>query len=184
VPILGLTATATHTVLDDIIKMLNLSKKTCVLFKASFNRPNICYEVRAKPAQHTECMDALAALILDTFNGRQESGIVYCLSQRETELVAADLCERGVAASAYHANMPGEQRSRVHERWLANRVRVIVATIAFGMGIDKPDVRFVIHHSLSKSLESELFVFFYFLSLFLCVYFILNNWVERKVILF
>ena len=147
---LGLTATATDHVIDDVKKILNIPK--CVLFKASFNRPNIYYEVRNKPSNHEECMNEIAYLIKSKFD--QQSGIVYCFSQRESEQVAGELCSRGLKADSYHAQMDAAARTRVHENWLKNRVHVIVATIAFGMGIDKNNCRFVIHHSLSKSLEN------------------------------
>lgn len=141
-----------------------------MLFKAPFNRPNIFYEIRQKPSNHEECMNDMANLILTKF--QSQSGIVYCFSQRESknaqfwfetvyklviykgEQVAQELSSRGVRADCYHAQMDSHQRSRVHENWLKNRVHVIVATIAFGMGIDKSNCRFVIHHSLSKSLEN------------------------------
>ncbi|CAF0778106.1 unnamed protein product [Brachionus calyciflorus] len=148
--ILGLTATATQSVIDDIKKILNISK--CVLFKASFNRPNIFYEVKQKPVNNEEFINELANLIKKKFP--QQSGIVYCFSQRESEQVAQDLSSRGIKADCYHANMGATERSKVHYKWLKNQVHVIVATIAFGMGIDKQNCRFVIHHSLSKSLEN------------------------------
>ena len=97
-------------------------------------------------------MALIANLIKDKFPN--ESGIVYCFSQSETEKVASDLQQRGIRAGCYHAQMDSSQRTRVHEKWIRKQVLVIVATIAFGMGIDKADCRFVIHHSLSKSLEN------------------------------
>ena len=142
VPILGLTATATDSVIDDIKKILNIQK--CVLFKASFNRPNIYYEVRKKSSNNEEFIDEIANLIKSKFN--QQSGIVYCFSQRESEQVAQDLCSRSIKADSYHAQMDAAVRSRVHENWLKNRTHVIVATIAFGMGIDNKNCRFVINH--------------------------------------
>ena len=146
--ILGLTATATQSVIDDIKKILNL--QNYVLFKASFNRPNIYYEVKQKPSNHEECMDEIAKLIRNRFSN--QSGIVYCFSQRETEQISVDLASRQIKTGCYHANMDANARSKVHEKWLKNQLHVIVATIAFGMGIDKSNCRFVIHHSLSKSL--------------------------------
>lgn len=97
-------------------------------------------------------MNELANLIKTKFP--QQSGIVYCFSQKESEQVAVDLSSKGIKADSYHAQMDASQRTRVHEKWLKNQVHVIVATIAFGMGIDKANCRFVIHHSLSKSLEN------------------------------
>lgn len=150
VSILGLTATATQSVIDDVKKILNIDK--CVLFKAPFNRPNLFYEVKQKPASHEDCMTQLADLIRTRFNNM--SGIVYCLSQKDTEQVASDLSARGIKAQPYHANLDAQVRSKVHDNWLNNKVSTICATIAFGMGIDKANCRFVIHHSLSKSLEN------------------------------
>lgn len=148
--ILGLTATATINVIEDIKDILQL--KNFVLFKASFNRPNLYYEIRDKPSNHELCVEEIADLIKTKFP--KQSGIVYCFSQRECELVASDLRKRVIKAEPYHAQIDADQRSKVHNKWLKNETHVIVATIAFGMGIDKPNCRFVIHHSLSKSLEN------------------------------
>ncbi len=121
--ILGLTATATEPVIDDVKKILNI-ERSCVLFKASFNRPNIHYEIRTKPSSHAECMHEIANLISNDFN--QQSGILYCYSQKECEQVAQDLLnEYGIKAESYHANMDSVHRSRVHEKWLNNEVHVI-----------------------------------------------------------
>jgi ATP-dependent DNA helicase Q1 len=130
VPILGLTATATNSVISDIKKILNLNK--CILFKSSFNRPNIFYEIRKKPDTHEACMDDIAKLIKTKFDN--ESGIVYCFSQRESEDVARELCSRGIKADSYHANLQANIRSRVHESWSSNRIHVIVATIGDYIG--------------------------------------------------
>lgn len=130
VPVLGLTATATMDVINDIKKILRMPK--CILFKSSFNRPNLYYEVREKPSNNEECMTEIANLIKNKFP--QQSGIVYCFSQRECENVASELCSRGVKADFYHAQMDASHRTKVHEKWLKNQVHVIVATIAFGMG--------------------------------------------------
>ena len=97
-------------------------------------------------------MNEIAKVIQTKFPG--QSGIIYCFSQRESEQVARDLSSRRVRADCYHAQMDSSLRTKVHEGWLKNRIHVIVATIAFGMGIDKSNCRFVIHHSLSKSLEN------------------------------
>ena len=148
--VLGLTATATQAVIDDVKKILNIPRS--LLFKSSFNRPNIFYEVREKPAAHDSCMDAIAQLIKSDY--ADQSGIVYCFSQRESEQVAIDLRSRGIRADVYHAQIDAKQRSQVHDKWLGGRLHVIVATIAFGMGINKSNCRFVIHHTLSKSLEN------------------------------
>lgn len=148
--ILGLTATATQTVIDDVKNILNIQKS--ILFKSTFNRPNIFYEVREKPSNNEAFIKEISTLINKEFPN--QSGIVYTFSQRESEQVALDLRSRGIKADAYHAQLDSDRRSNVHEKWLNNKVHVIVATIAFGMGIDKNNCRFVIHHSLSKSLEN------------------------------
>ncbi|XP_052270271.1 ATP-dependent DNA helicase Q1-like isoform X3 [Dreissena polymorpha] len=150
VPILGLTATATTTVLEDVKKILNIEH--CHLFRSSFNRPNLYYEVREKPNTHKEVMDDIQTLISTKFH--QQSGIIYTFSKKDSEEVTAELQGRGVKVAFYHADMSAGERSRVHRAWLENSINVVVATVAFGMGIDKPDVRFVIHHSLSKSMEN------------------------------
>nr|XP_022332782.1 ATP-dependent DNA helicase Q1-like [Crassostrea virginica] len=150
VPILGLTATATKNVIEDVKKILNIPN--CVLFKASFNRPNLFYEVKTKSSEHIEAMDNIQKLIQKRFNN--QSGIIYCLSRKESQDVTADLQQRGIKTGCYHADLSGRERSRVHRLWLQNQIKVVVATTAFGMGIDKPDVRFVIHFSVSKSMEN------------------------------
>jgi len=150
VPILGLTATATQDVVDDVTKMLSIPN--AVVFRAPLNRPNLVYEVHCKPANTEVAMDKICSMITTRFTG--QSGIIYCLSQKETEEVASQLRKRQIAAHCYHANMDSEARSHVHRGWSKNELQVVVATVAFGMGIDKPDVRFVMHHSMSKSLEN------------------------------
>ena len=150
VPILGLTATATRDVVEDVTKMLSIPN--AVIFRAPLNRPNLVYEVHSKPANTEAAMDKICSVITTRFPG--QSGIIYCLSQKETEEVASQLQKRNIAAHCYHANMEPQTRSHVHYEWAKNELQVVVATVAFGMGIDKPDVRFVIHHSMSKSLEN------------------------------
>lgn len=150
-PLLGLTATATAKVLEDCKEMLCLPEG-CVVFRASYNRANLYYEVRAKPPTSGEQVSVLSELMKTTFCN--QSGIVYCLSRKDTEQVSGELSQKGIKAACYHADMAPEERTRVHMQWLNNKLQVIVATVAFGMGIDKPDVRFVFHHTLSKSMEN------------------------------
>ncbi|XP_043202639.1 ATP-dependent DNA helicase Q1-like [Amphibalanus amphitrite] len=150
VPIMGLTATSTADVTRDVKKMLHIPE--AIVFKATFNRPNLFYSVRPKPATGEGCVEELVRLIGTVYKGK--SGIVYTTTIKDTEELAERLCKAGITAAPYHARLEAPHRSRIHQRWLADKVRVVVATIAFGMGIDKPDVRFVIHHSLSKSLEN------------------------------
>ncbi len=145
VPIIALTATATPKVQQDIQK--NLGMTNAKVFKASFNRPNLYYEVRPKK-------DALKQIIQYVKDNEGKSGIIYCLSRKKVEELANVLSVNGIKARSYHAGMDGNHRSTVQDEFLMQDVDVIVATIAFGMGIDKPDVRFVIHYDIPKSLES------------------------------
>jgi ATP-dependent DNA helicase RecQ len=145
VPIIALTATATPKVQQDIQK--NLGMKNAKVYKSSFNRPNLYYEVRPKK-------DPVRQIIQYIRENSGKSGIIYCLSRKKVESIAEVLQVNGIKALAYHAGMDSHQRSSVQDRFLMQDVDVIVATIAFGMGIDKPDVRFVIHYDMPKSLES------------------------------
>jgi bloom syndrome protein len=146
VPIMALTATATQLVQADV--MANLGIRGCHKFCQSFNRPNLSYEVCAKGKG---VVNSIADLIKLKY--KRKSGIVYCLARKTCEKVAEKLNALGVKAHHYHAGMEAAERSEVQKKWQSNEYHVIVATIAFGMGIDKADVRFVIHHSLPKSLE-------------------------------
>ena len=145
VPIIALTATATPKVQGDIQK--NLEMKDAMLFKASFNRESLYYEVRPKK-------DAMKQIVRHAKINVGKSGIIYCLSRKKVEEIAQLLQVNGVKALGYHAGMDAGQRSRIQDEFLMQDVDIIVATIAFGMGIDKPDVRFVIHYDMPKSLES------------------------------
>nr|XP_054488186.1 ATP-dependent DNA helicase Q1 [Agelaius phoeniceus] len=149
-PLIGLTATATNHVLKDAQSILHVQK--CITFTASFNRPNLYYEVRHKPSNNEDFIED----IVKTINGRYKglSGIVYCFSQKDSEQVTVSLQKLGIKAGTYHANMDAKYKTKVHKGWATNQIQVVVATVAFGMGIDKPDVRFVIHHSMSKSMEN------------------------------
>lgn len=144
-PIMALTATATPKVQQDIQK--NLGMQNAKAFKASFNRANLYYEIRPKANIGKQIIQYIKA-------NSGKSGIIYCLSRRKTEEMAELLQVNGIKALPYHAGMDSNQRSKVQDRFLMQDVDVICATIAFGMGIDKPDVRFVIHHDIPKSLES------------------------------
>ena len=146
IPIIGLTATATPKVQEDIIKNLGIGDAT--LYKASFNRPNLFYEVRTK----TENIEADIIRFVKQNAGK--SGIIYCLSRKKVEELAQVLQVNGISAVPYHAGFDAKTRSKYQDMFLMEDVDVVVATIAFGMGIDKPDVRFVIHHDIPKSIES------------------------------
>ncbi|MCO4819983.1 MAG: DNA helicase RecQ [Bacteroidetes bacterium] len=147
VPMVALTATATPKVQFDIQKNLNMIDAE--VFKSSFNRDNLYYEVKAKGKKGQTLKD-----ILSFINKRQgKSGIIYCLSRKKVEEVAEILAANGVKALPYHAGLDAKTRSSHQDKFLMEEADVIVATIAFGMGIDKPDVRFVIHYDVPKSLE-------------------------------
>ena len=146
IPIIGLTATATPKVQEDILK--NLGMTDAKTFKASFNRPNLYYEIRPK----TKSVDADIIRFIKQNDGK--SGIVYCLSRKRVEELAQVLQVNGVKAVPYHAGLDAKTRSKHQDMFLMEDIDVVVATIAFGMGIDKPDVRFVIHHDIPKSIES------------------------------
>ncbi len=144
-PLIALTATATPKVQHDIQK--NLAMMDAKVFKSSFNRPNLYYEVRPKTANVDK------EIIKFIKNNEGKSGIIYCLSRKKVEELAEILQANGINAKAYHAGMDSASRTQTQDDFLMERIDVIVATIAFGMGIDKPDVRFVIHYDMPKSLE-------------------------------
>jgi len=144
VPIMALTATATERVRDDIIKQLKLRDPCC--YVASFNRPNLTYRVAAKSSAYQQVLEFIRAR-------PNESGIVYCASRKSTDALAEKLTKDGIKALPYHAGMEPRERTRNQEAFLRDDARVITATIAFGMGINKPNVRFVIHHDLPKNIE-------------------------------
>jgi ATP-dependent DNA helicase RecQ len=145
VPIIALTATATPKVQLDILK--NLGMSDAVVFKDSFNRENLYYEIRPKRNEIKEIIKFIK-------QHPNKSGIVYCQSRKKVEELAATLQVNGINAVPYHAGMDAKTRAKNQDMFLMEDVQVIVATIAFGMGIDKPDVRFIIHHDIPKSLES------------------------------
>ncbi|KAL8536656.1 hypothetical protein ACS0TY_012012 [Phlomoides rotata] len=151
VPVVALTATATKKVQEDLVDMLHIPK--CVKFVSSVNRPNLNYMVREKSSVAKSVIDEITEYIQTSYPNK-ESGIVYCFSRKECEQVAKELRERGISADYYHADMDVHAREKVHMRWSNGKLQVIIGTVAFGMGINKPDVRFVVHHSLSKSMET------------------------------
>ncbi len=144
-PVIALTATATQPVQDDILKKLNIENAT--VFKASFLRPNLYYEIR--PKQNTE-----KQIINFLKEHDQHSGIIYCHSRKKVEEMAKLLQANGIQAAPYHAGLDHHMRVTSQDGFLTHQIRVIVATIAFGMGIDKADVRFVIHYDAPKSMEN------------------------------
>lgn len=147
IPMMALTATANDKVKVDVVN--NLKMNNCLQFAMSFNRKNLTYEIKPK----TKSIDDD---ILEMVRGkyRNQSGIIYCTSKKACEQVADNLRNKyGLSVRHYHAGLEKEDRMDVQNQWATNKVNVIVATIAFGMGIDKADVRFVIHYSLPQSLE-------------------------------
>ena len=146
IPVMALTATATPKVQYDIMKNLNMLNAQ--VFQSSFNRPNLYYEIRSKKE------DVKKQIIRFINNHQGKSGIIYCLSRKKVEEMAETLQVNGISALPYHAGLDSQVRVSTQDKFLKEDIDVIVATIAFGMGIDKPDVRFVIHYYIPKSLES------------------------------
>jgi len=144
VPVLALTATATRRVREDIISQLSLEKAQ--VFLSSFNRPNLSYAVLPKKDSYRELITILR-------EHEKGSAIIYCFSRKDTENLTERLCEDGFKALAYHAGLENEERKINQEKFIRDEVQIIVATIAFGMGIDKPDIRLVIHYHVPKSVE-------------------------------
>ncbi|MFH0968811.1 MAG: DNA helicase RecQ [Methanobacteriota archaeon] len=144
VPIIALTATATPSVRADIINELNL--KDPAVFIGSFDRENLSYIIEKKEGPDTQVVSLLK-------RHKGESGIIYCFSKKQVEDLTGTLRKNGFSAAAYHADIPPAERHAVQDRFLRDQTRIIVATVAFGMGINKPDVRFVVHYDLPKNLE-------------------------------
>ena len=145
IPILALTATATERVREDILNQLEL--RNPAVFLASFNRPNLKYQVVAKTQAASQVLEFTSAR-------PQDSGIVYCQSRKHTEVIASALRDRGLSAVAYHAGLDAADRTKNQDAFLRDEARIVCATIAFGMGINKPNVRYVIHADLPKNIES------------------------------
>ena len=145
-PIIALTATATAPVVEDIQEKLAFRKENRAVFQKSFARPNLAYVVFEEENKRAKMLDILKKV--------QGSGIVYVQNRKETKEIATYLQQYGISANFYHAGLPAEQRNKVQEDWINDKTRIIVATNAFGMGIDKPNVRIVIHLTLPESLEA------------------------------
>ena len=143
-PIMALTATATQKVLHDIKQQLNIPEATC--FQGSFDRPNLFYEIRPK-------QDTYKQILNEIKQRPNQSGIIYCQSRKTVDSVTKKLTKDGINAKAYHAGLSTQTREQNQNEFKHDQTTIIVATIAFGMGIDKPDIRFVIHHDIPKSLE-------------------------------
>ncbi|MFN7140041.1 MAG: RecQ family ATP-dependent DNA helicase, partial [Limisphaerales bacterium] len=145
VPMMALTATATGRVREDIVKQLHL--REAQTYVASFNRPNLTYRVTAKSGAYDQLFEFIQ-------QRAGESGIIYCQARKTAEHLAMKLNSDGIRSAAYHAGLEGDERARNQEAFLRDEVRVVCATIAFGMGINKPNVRFVVHYDLPKNIES------------------------------
>lgn len=146
-PVMALTATANPRVRVDVVNQLGI--KNCKWFLCSFNRPNLKYIVTQKTGPKT--LNDIITLIKSKF--ARSSGIIYCLSRKDCDSTAEKLWDQGIKAVSYHAGLADKKREQVQREWITDKFRVVVATIAFGMGIDKPDVRYVIHYSMPKSIE-------------------------------
>jgi len=149
-PIIGVTATASRKVLIDIQKELNI--RECKIFSSLFNRPNLYYHVIDKPSESQECYDILSNLLAYRYKG--QSGIIYTFSIKDTETLTKELFQRKIKVRPYHAQLKAAQRLSIYRQWMENKIQAVVATSSFGIGIDKQDVRFVIHHTMSKSMEN------------------------------
>jgi ATP-dependent DNA helicase RecQ len=145
VPLVALTATATARVRDDIVSLLRMRQPKIQV--ASFNRPNLSYRIVPRVSPLKQVLAILS-------EHRGESGIIYCMTRNRTEELAESLVQEGVSARAYHAGLESQERERRQDLFILDKIEVIVATVAFGMGVHKPDVRFVIHHDLPKNIES------------------------------
>ncbi|DBA05397.1 TPA: hypothetical protein N0F65_007559 [Lagenidium giganteum] len=150
VPLMALTATAPPKVIAGVQRSLKITKGR--VFTMNFNRPNLAFEVLEKPAKDKQALEALFQLI-STRYGNEAVGIVYCMTKKDSEEVANYLFDRGLRADFYHAGQSNGDRELVQEAWQQGQVSVVCATIAYGMGIDKADVRYVIHYSVAKSME-------------------------------
>ena len=152
VPLIAVTATASDRVREDCCNILKISRNY-QFFRSSANRPNLKYCVKVKPEKADDLIEAMADFIRE--HHPRNAGIIYCFSKKEANTVSEKLSNSfGITAKAYHSDVSDTAKERVHRTWMANKTQVVVATIAFGLGINKPDVRFVLHHSLSKTLEA------------------------------
>jgi ATP-dependent DNA helicase Q1 len=151
VPCIAVTATASDKVRDDVTEILCLDRNYR-FFRSSANRPNLRYGVRTKRDGGKDVVQDMVAFVKDRHP--RDAGIVYTFSRKDADTVASQLCEHGVVARSYHSDVPAKTKERIHRSWMRNETQVVVATIAFGLGINKPDVRFVLHHSLSKTLDA------------------------------
>lgn len=148
-PILALSATSCPETTSDVCKILEISD--CVIFRGSIDRPNLFYEVRLKPNDEEKVIVSIASMLLDEF--KNQCGIVYVLSRKEAEIYSDGFHKHGIRCGCYHGEMTREERAKVHEGWQDGRIQVVVATLAFGLGIDNQRTRFVVHATMATSLE-------------------------------
>ena len=151
VPIMALTATATKNVREDIKMQLNIPH--CKEYQQSFDRPNLVYEVVEKTGSLNKHCEFIENWIKEK-GYRNECGLIFCLSKNDTREIAKNLNDHGFSAGFYHAELDQNKKTEIHQKWLRGDIKIIAATVAFGMGIDKPNVRFVIHHTMPQSLEA------------------------------
>ena len=151
IPLLALTATASDPVRTDVCKILGL-RPNHLFLRSSANRTNLHYSVRCKPDKKDKVIEQMAEFIRDKHP--KDAGIIYTFSRKEADYVAKQLGSYKIKAAPYHSSVSAATKSKIHASWMRNKTQVVVATIAFGLGINKPDVRFVLHHSISKTLEA------------------------------
>ena len=151
IPLLALTATASDPVRKDVCQILGL-RPNHLFLRSSANRSNLRYSVRCKPDQKDKVIEQMADFIKDKHPN--DAGIIYTFSRKEADYVAKQLGSYKITAAPYHSSVSAATKSKIHTSWMRNKTQVVVATIAFGLGINKPDVRFVLHHSISKTLEA------------------------------
>jgi ATP-dependent DNA helicase Q1 len=151
VPILAVTATASDRVREDCARILQL-RPHYRFFRSTANRPNLTYRIHRKEGPANDTLDDMVKFIQTKYPA--SAGIVYTRTRKEADTVAQQLQERGIPAAAYYSDVAPTRKNQIHQSWMRNQTQVVVATIAFGLGINKPDVRFVIHHSMSKTLEA------------------------------
>ncbi len=151
IPLLALTATASDPVRKDVCQILGL-RPNHLFLRSSANRSNLHYSVRCKPDQKDKVIEQMADYIKDKHP--KDAGIIYTFSRKEADYVAKQLGSYKITAAPYHSSVSAATKSKIHTSWMRNKTQVVVATIAFGLGINKPDVRFVLHHSISKTLEA------------------------------
>jgi ATP-dependent DNA helicase Q1 len=152
VPLIAVTATASERVRADVCAILGLQVSSTRMFRSTANRPNLRYAICPKADTKDAIVADMTAWIQTHWP--TDAGIIYTLSRKEADTVAAGLRAHGIPAGAYHSDVAAGRKQRIHQQWMDNHLQVVVATIAFGLGINKPNVRFVLHHCISKNVDS------------------------------